>query len=79
MKGGGAVWGPTRDLFSVGGHLRGKVPGLGLCVGERWELGVTESGSCAGEGAKSPRRWPNRSAVGIALRPGPLSGLPNPG
>lgn len=25
------------------------------------------------EGAKSPHRWRNRSAVGMALRPGPLA------
>lgn len=71
---GGGAQGPTRDLFSVGGHLRGKVPGLGLCVGDRWERGVTEPGSCTGEGARSRRRWPNRSAVGMALRPGSLGG-----
>lgn len=36
-SGGWGCRGRTRDLFSVGGHLRGKVPGLGLCVGDRWE------------------------------------------
>lgn len=66
--------GRTRDLFSVGGHLRGKVPGLGICVGDRCGAGATEAGTYAREGAKSPRRWPKRSAVGMVRRPRPLGG-----
>lgn len=47
---------------------------MGICVGDRCGAGVTEAESYAGEGAKSPRRWRKRSAVGMALRPGPLGG-----
>ena len=64
LRGGGQ--GQTWDLFSVGGHLPGKVPGLGLCVGARWEPGVTEPSSYAGKapshrtggGIGAPWGWP---------------------
>ena len=54
--GQGRAW----DLFSVGGHLRGKVPGLGLCVGDRWELGGGVTGPRSYSGKATSRHTGGR-------------------
>lgn len=58
--GGGGGQGRAWDLFSVGGHLRGKVPGLGLCVGDRWELGGGVTGPRSYSGKATSRHTGGR-------------------
>ena len=57
---GGGGQGRAWDLFSVGGHLRGKVPGLGLCVGDRWELGGGVTGPRSYSGKATSRHTGGR-------------------
>ena len=76
LKGGqGRAW----DLFSVGGQLRGTVSGLGLCVGDRWELGGDGVGSYSGRAPS--RRTGGRVGTpwGWPCAPGPwAAGLSKP-
>lgn len=67
---GGRGW--IRHLFSVGGHLRGKVSGLGLCVGGRWELGIEGIPGATPDKASSHRAGGRKGALwGWSCAPGP--------